>query len=149
MKRVVSFALLAVVFAGGCVPDPATRPGASVPGLTGKPAPTATPEPTPAGPTPSLTFVRPTATPLPTFFSYRVRTGDTLTSIARQFETTPRSIGYWNRDTYPSLDPDSSRYNPNDIRIGWTLLIIPRGEVDPQELTPRPASPESAEPAGG
>jgi nucleoid-associated protein YgaU len=144
MRLVVFVALLAIVVAGGCVPDPATEPGGSAPALTGEPAPTATPTPTPAGPTPSLTFVRPTATPLPTFFSYRVRTGDTLTSIARRFETTPRSIGYWNRDTYPSLDPDSSRYNPNDIRIGWTLLIIPRAEVDPQELTPRPASPGPA-----
>ena len=28
-------------------------------------------------------------------------------AIARRYRTTGRSIAYWNRDTYPSLDPDS------------------------------------------
>ncbi|HSK53152.1 MAG TPA: LysM domain-containing protein [Clostridia bacterium] len=141
-----SVGLLALaLLAAACVPDPAARPGASRP-ATGPSVRPATPEPTPPGPTPTLTFVRPTATPLPTFFAYRVRTGDTLISIARRFETTPQSIGYWNRATYPTLDPESSRYNPNDIRVGWTLLIIPRAEVDDQDLTPPPSSPE---PPGG
>lgn len=137
--------LALALLAAACVPDPASRPGASRP-ETGPTEPPVTPAPTPPGPTPTLTFVRPTATPLPTYFAYRVRTGDTLISIARRFETTPQSIGYWNRATYPTLDPDSDRYNPNDIRVGWTLLIIPRAEVDGQDLTPPPSSPE---PAGG
>ncbi len=94
----------------------------------------------PAGPTPTISFGRPTATPLPTFFVYRVQPGDTLTSIARQFETTTQSIGYWNRATRPSLDPESAAYDPNTIRVGWTLSIIPGAEVDEQELTPPPAS---------
>jgi len=101
--------------------------------------------PTPTGPTPSLTFVRPTATPLPTFFAYFVRTGDSLTSIARQFRTTPRSIAYWNRHTYPTLDPDSDAYDPNNIRVGWTLLVRPGVEVDEELLTPLPSVAPASE----
>jgi hypothetical protein len=126
-----------------CVPQPAGRvtPSAN-PGGTGaarSPEETVSPAPATAGPSPTISFGRPTATPLPSFFAYRVRTGDTMTSIARQFRTTARSIGYWNRETYPSLDPDSSGYDPNTIRVGWTLQIIPGAEVDEQELTPRPS----------
>ena len=65
---------------------------------------------------------------------------DTITSIARKHDTTERSIGYWNRDEHPTLDPESSRYNPNDIRVGWTLLLIPGVEVDPDEITPPPTA---------
>jgi LysM domain len=139
--------LVALVLAA-CVPQPVAR---GTPGSGGtSPAPTAPPaSATPAGPTPSLTFSRPTATPQPTFFSYRVRTGDTVTSIAREFETTARSIGYWNREAYPSLDPDSSRYNPNNIRVGWTLLLIPGVEVDPDEITPPPTAAPASPEAGG
>jgi hypothetical protein len=139
--------LVALVLAS-CVPQPVARrtpgPGGTSPAVTVVPA-----SATPAGPTPSLTFSRPTATPQPTFFSYRVRTGDTVTSIAREFQTTARSIGYWNRDAYPSLDPDSSRYNPNDIRVGWTLLLIPGVEVDPDEITPPPTAAPASTEAGG
>jgi hypothetical protein len=120
--------------AGRATPSPAdaaTDSGGSVGATGGLPAT--------AGPSPTISFGRPTATPLPTFLAYQVQPGDTLTSIAREFETTPRSIGYWNRDTYASLDPDSGAYNPNTIRVGWNLLIIPGGEVDEQELTPRPS----------
>ena len=64
-------------------------------------------EPTPAGPTPTPSFVRPTPTPLPAFFVYTVVRGDTLTKIAKLNGTDGRSIAYWNRLAYPSLDPDS------------------------------------------
>jgi len=126
-----------------CVPQPAGRSAQPTGGPPRSPASAVpfSPAPTPAGPTPSLTFGRPTATPLPTFLAYRVRTGDTLTSIARRFETTPRSIAYWNRAAHPTLDPDSDGYDPNDIRVGWTLLVIPGAEVDEEDLTPPPASP--------
>jgi peptidoglycan/xylan/chitin deacetylase (PgdA/CDA1 family) len=70
--------------------------------------------------------------------------GDTLSSIARTFDTTARSIAYWNRGTYPDLDPESETYRPNLIKIGWTLLLIPGAVVDPQTLpdkTPLPGSP--------
>ena len=144
---VLGIAWLLVVGALACVPQPAGRGTPLPPGTPpGSSAGTVTPsaQPSPAGPSPSLTFSRPTATPLPTFFAYRVRTGDTLTSIARQFETTPQSLGYWNRDTYPSLDPESAAYDPNTIRVGWTLRVIPGGEVDEQLLTPRPTAPAAS-----
>lgn len=124
-----------------CVPQPAGRTTTVPP--DGSAAAT-TPEPAdatvlPSGPSPTISFGRPTATPLPTFFVYRVQYGDTLITIAREFETTTESIGYWNRATRPSLDPESDAYDPNTIRIGWTLLIIPGAEVDEQELTPPPS----------
>jgi len=75
-----------------------------------------------------------------------VRSGDTITSIARKHDTTERSIGYWNRVEHPTLDPESNRYNPNDIRVGWTLLLIPGVEVDPDEITPPPTA--SSAPTG-
>jgi hypothetical protein len=96
------------------------------------PAPTATPTPS---------FVRPTPAPLPTFLVYVVAQGDSLTSIAKTFGTKAQSIAYWNRATYPSLDPDSSRYEPNRIKVGWALVLIPNGEVDPEDLPPGASSP--------
>jgi peptidoglycan/xylan/chitin deacetylase (PgdA/CDA1 family) len=132
-------ALLALTLAlSACVPDPANRPTPSP--TTAAPSLPATPSPvpTPSGPTPIPSFVRPTPTPLPTFLAYVVVAGDTLTSIARRHATTARSIAYWNRATYPTLDPDSESYDPNDIRIGWVLLLIPNAEVDPEEPPPTP-----------
>ena len=131
---------LAVVLAvGACVPD-VGRPG----GSPGSPGPaTATPGPT--GPTPPPSFVPPTPTPVPSFRAYEVVPGDTLLSIARTFDTTARSIAYWNRGSYPHLDPEAEDYRPNLIKVGWVLLIIPGAVVDPQTLpdqTPRPASPD-------
>ena len=85
---------------------------------------------------PSPTFVRPTPTPLPTFLVHVVQRGDTLTSIAKSFGTTAQSLAYWNRATYPTLDPESGRYAPNSIKAGWLLRLIPYGEVDPEDLPP-------------
>jgi hypothetical protein len=99
-------------------------------------AATATPTPTPSGPTPSPSFVRPTPTPLPTFLSYVVKAGDTLTSIAKAHGTTARSLAFWNRTTYPSLDPDSPSYDPNRIAIGWVLLLVPDVEIDEDATFP-------------
>lgn len=140
-RRLLVAGVLSAAIAQGCVPQPVGRePGPSRP----TPVATVTPPPaTPAGPTPIPTFTRPTPTPRPTFFAYRVRTGDTLITIARRFETTPDSIAYWNRATYPTLDPDSRRYNPNDIRVGWTLLLVPNKEVDPEDLPPAAGSPDA------
>jgi len=102
--------------------------------------PPACPSPT-APPTPSVepTFVRPTPSPAPTFRTYVVRSGDTLTSIARQFRTTARSIAWWNRGTYPRLDPESGSYDPNRIEVGWSLVLIPGVTVD--ETNPPTPSP--------
>ena len=96
-------------------------------------------------PTPPPSFVRPTPTPLPTFLVYIVRPGDTLTSIAREHGTTARSIAFWNRQRYPSLDPDSPRYAPNRIEVGWELLLVPDVELD--EDLPEPSPSDSASPS--
>jgi len=126
--------------AGACVPEPANR--ATPPADVGA---TPTPVPTPAGPTPTPSFVRPTPTPAPTFLVYTVKTGDTLEKIAKRYHTTVRSISYWNRATYTSRDPESSKYKPNDIKVGWTLLLIPNKETDPENLPP-PSGQPSDEP---
>lgn len=121
---------------------PATAPTSS-PGSP--PASTATPGASPGGPptaSPLPSFVRPTPTPLPTFTSYVVRAGDNLNSIARAFATTPRSIAWWNRGAYPSLDPESEQYDPNHIEPGWVLVLVPGVKVDDANPpTPSPAAP--------
>lgn len=66
--------------------------------------------------------------------SYVVVGGDTLTSIARRFSTTARSVAFWNRDRYPSLDPTSNGYAPDRIGIGWVLSVIPGTVFDEQDL---------------
>ena len=95
----------------------------------------------PSGPTPVPTFVRPTPTPMPSFFVYVVGRGDTLTSIARKFKTTARSIAYWNRSTFPTLNPESSHYAPDKIKVGWTFLLIPGVVFDPQSIPDETPSP--------
>lgn len=146
-------AILLSVVAVACVPTPANRLGPTPDGSGGI-ASEPTPIPTPAGPTATPSFVRPTPTPGSTFALYTVKTGDTLVGIARRFRTTGQSIAYWNRVTYPSLDPDSPKYRPDRLEVGWVLQILPNQEVDPEALpsvsprpTPRPTPPPpSAEP---
>jgi hypothetical protein len=140
-----SLVALLVAVAVACVPQPAGRRTQPPVAVSVAPATEAPPTAAPATPSPSPSFSRPTATPQPTFFVYRVRSGDTITSIAKKHDTTVRSIGYWNRATYPSLDPESSRFKPDDIRVGWTLLLIPGTEVDPDEITPPPTVPPASE----
>ena len=118
--------------------------GGSGAGPTGTPggssAPTLTASLSPGLPT----FARPTPSPSATFTSYVVRQGDTLNSIAKQFATTARSIAWWNRGTYPSLDPESESYDPDRLETGWTLVLIPGIEVDdtnPPTPSPGPSSP--------
>ena len=126
---------LAAVVAAGCLPG-GTRGsgGADSARATGSAAPAITASPAPTGPTPRPSFVPPTPTPEPTFVVYVVARGDSLNSIAHRFGTTGRSIAYWNRSTYPSLDPDSAGYRPGLLKIGWTLFVRPNDIVDEQDL---------------
>jgi hypothetical protein len=114
------------------------------------PGPAAGPTPSPS-PSPTLaeeTFAYPTPSPQPTFTSYTVKPRDTLTSIARLYGTTGRSIAWWNRGTYPSLDPESPAYRPDDIKNGWVLVLIPGQVVDDDNPpTPSPA-PDTPAPSG-
>ena len=81
-----------------------------------------------------------TPSPGPTFETYKVKRGDTLNSIAKKYKTTARSISWWNRGRYPSLDPEAIGYDPGTIRVGWTLVVL-RGVVvdDSNPPTPSPA----------
>lgn len=149
LVRPLLAAVLAIVLAA-CVPAPAGRVQltAGTTGPTSTPGGSDLPATTPAtgGPTTSPSFVRPTPIPGPTFLVYEVQPNDTLTSIARLFGTTARSIAYWNRARYPSLDPDSSTYEPNRIEAGWTLQLIPTAVVDEDELPDPTPTPELSSP---
>lgn len=131
--------MLGAVLAG-CLPA-AIRPTSAPPG-TPTPAPTASPTPTPTpGP--------PTPTPGPTFALYRVVRGDSLTSIAARFHTSGRSLAYWNRDRYPTLDPESARYQPDKLDAGWVLRVIPGQEYVPPPGDGETGISDSPTPADG
>ena len=118
-------------------------------------APPQTPSPTPGSPT---------LTPAPTFLLHTVVRGDTLTLLARKYDTTGRSIAYWNRAQYPSLDPESAGYQPDNLKRGWVLRVMPGMAYVPppddgetgEKVTPTPddsvdngtASPDASGSAG-
>jgi peptidoglycan/xylan/chitin deacetylase (PgdA/CDA1 family) len=122
-------------------------------GLIGEGRPATSPSTSPTfvaslGPTPEPTLGYPTPSPEPTFTAYVVHVGDSLNSIARAFSTTARSIAWWNRGTYPTLDPESPGYDPNDIRPGWVLVILRGATVDdenPPSPSPAPPTPIPSE----
>ena len=120
---VVVLGLVGTIFVGPALfGAPAPTTSSVLPSASGAAAST--------GPSVRPTFNRPTPSPAPTFLTYRVRTGDSLNSIAKKFRTTARSIAWWNRGTYPRLDPESPNYDPNTIRVGWVLVILPGIVVD-------------------
>ena len=144
--RVATLATVLALAVAACLPT-SIRP-------TPPPTPTPTPAPT-APPTPTPTPGPPTPTPVPTFAVYKVRGGDSLTSVAAKFHTSPRSVAYWNRDRYPTLDPESAKYAPNNLQVGWTLQVMPGQEYSPPpgdgetgiDQTPEPTdepSPDSS-----
>jgi hypothetical protein len=133
--------LVSVVMAA-CVPEAVGPPGSAA----SRPPGSATASPPPSGPTPVPSFVPPTPTPAPTFVTHVVVRGDSLNSIAKRFNTKARSIAFWNRAAYPSLDPESNDYSPNRIELGWSLVLIPGSIVDEGALPslipiPIPATP--------
>ena len=126
---VVLGAVALVILVPGIIPSFGSGPGSSQ--VAGQPTAT------PAGPSPVATFARPTPSPGPSFRTYRVKPGDTLDSIARKFDTDPRSVAWWNRGFYPSLDPEGPDYDPNTIRVDWELNVLPGTKVD-EENPPAP-----------
>ncbi len=138
-----------LLIVGACVPRPAdlVGPSASVGATARVTGGSEPPSPVlPAGFTPIPSFVRPTPLPAPTFLAYAVKPGDTLTSIARVFRTTPRSIAFWSRAEHPSLDPESTSYQPDRLEIGWVLLVVPDAVFDEGELLDTTPSPEGSPP---
>jgi LysM repeat protein len=138
-------AIAASLTLAGCI---ATVERSGSPGASGgsSATPLSSPVPGPTGPTPVPSFVRPTPTPAPTFLIYVVKTGDNLGTIARRYGTTARSIAFWNRGSYPTLDPEAANYRPDLVRIGWTLLLIPNVTFDEQSL-PGPSTSDSSAPS--
>lgn len=148
MRTQLALRFAAVSLVAACVPRPAALASPSDAVAAVSAAPSETPAPSPTGPTPIPSFVRPTPLPAPTFLTYTVKSGDTLTSIARVFRTTPRSIAFWSRGDHPSLDPESAAYEPNRLEVGWILLLIPDAVVDEDEL-PERTPPPTPSPAAG
>ena len=140
VRAVIVFAVLALAVLA-CAPGPnqTPSPSSAAPASPTAAATTAvasgSSSPTAGSATPPASSA-PTAGPSPSFFVYTVVRGDSLLSIARRYGTSGRSIAYWNRDTYPSLDPDSKGYDPNRIEIGWKLKLIPNVTLDDQVTTP-------------
>ena len=138
-------ALLVAVAAAGCLPT-GIRGEGSGPADSGRSAPPpATAPPAPGSPTPRPPIIPPTPTPEPTFLVYVVTPGDNLNAIAHRYRTTARSIAFWNRSTYPSLDPESAHYRPDLLKIGWTLFVRPNDVVDEQNL-PDPSASATDDP---
>ncbi len=142
LAAVAAAGLLTSVLAGcaGIATPPPSAAGSPSGTASGDPA---SPSASTAG-SPTLA-PSPSAVPSPTPVAYVVATGDTLFSIARRFDTTARSIAYWNRVTYPNLDPESTDYEPDQIRIGWTLTVWPGQEVD--EASPPPGPSPTPQPS--
>ena len=136
LRSAVGSGLVGLAIAA-CIPPAGTPPESTDAGRTLEPT-AVVPSHSPSGPSGPPSFIRPTPTPLPTFLMYVVRSGDTLTSIARRHGTTARSLAFWNREVYPSLDPDSPDYAPNRIEVGWLLRLVPNVDLDPEDL-PEPS----------
>ena len=148
--RTLLLSVALAALAAACLPPVSRSPGGSGPGASGPGVPTVAVTNGPTGPTPRPSFVPPTPTPAPTFAVHTVASGDNLNSIAKQYGTSARSIAFWNRSTYPSLDPESPDYRPNLLKLGWTLFLVPNVILTDDEAPPLPTSdiPASELPSG-
>ena len=139
--------VVTAVIVAGCLPNGSRGSAQGGFGAGGSPtatSPIETSPPAPSGPTQRPTIVAPTPTPAPTFLVHVVVSGENLNSIARTFATTARSIAFWNRTTYPSLDPESEAYRPDNLKVGWTLFLIPGVILTDDEAPPLPSDEASA-----
>jgi hypothetical protein len=144
-RRAPTLIGLAILIAvsSACLPPVSRGSGAPGPVAGDSVGPSAALPSGPSGPTPRPSFVPPTPTPAPTFAVYVVKSGDNLNSIAKQFGTSARSIAFWNRSTYASLDPESADYSPNLLKLGWTLFVVPNVILTDDEAPPLPGSEAS------
>jgi peptidoglycan/xylan/chitin deacetylase (PgdA/CDA1 family) len=145
--------VLATLVMSGCSVGATSSPAASS-GIPATPPPSASasavsnsPTPTVA-PLPTATPIRPaTPSPTPALVAYTVVAGDSLSLIARRFDTTWQSLVFWNRDRYPSLDPGSPTYDPGRIQAGWQLLLRPGVAVAYEPPLPAPSTPAPGNPS--
>ena len=129
----IGFASRSLVVGLRCSRASRCSPGACRRRVAADRSPPPTPRPTPTPDRPTPTRRRPPRPPAPTFVIYKVKSGDTLTSIAKEFKTDGRSIAYWSRVRHPSLDPESAKYAPDRLKVGWTLEILPGQAYVPPE----------------
>ena len=112
-------ALVLTVAACSTTPSPLpSAPTSAQPSATATPFGTTSPTDTPAQ----------IASPTPAGVSYVVRSGDTLSSIARAWGTTVQQLQSWNAGHYPSLASD-----PNTLEAGWVLIVS--GDPDTTPLS--------------
>ncbi|TMB54241.1 MAG: LysM peptidoglycan-binding domain-containing protein, partial [Chloroflexi bacterium] len=74
--------------------------------------------------------------------SYTVRSGDTLSLIARSWGTTVELLQAWNAGRYPSLAAD-----PGTVQVGWVLIVS--GDPDATPLPTPVVAPAPTPPASG
>jgi peptidoglycan/xylan/chitin deacetylase (PgdA/CDA1 family) len=125
--------LLAVSSCAGPAASPVTTPG-STPTIGQPGGGTVSPAPSQSGdPSPS-----PSGDPSPVAgTTYTVRPGDSLSGIARAYQTTTAQLQAWNSDAYPSL-----LTNPSVIEPGWVLIVSGDPGVTPLPApTAAPATP--------
>jgi peptidoglycan/xylan/chitin deacetylase (PgdA/CDA1 family)/LysM repeat protein len=75
---------------------------------------------------------------------YTVQSGDTLSSIARDWGTSISQLQAWNAERYPTLATD-----PNRLQAGWELIVSGDPSATPaptSAATPRPATPPPSTP---
>jgi peptidoglycan/xylan/chitin deacetylase (PgdA/CDA1 family) len=131
--------LLAVSACGGPAASPEATPGSTptigqpggrtfspAPSGSGDPRPSASPGSTPAAGT-----------------TYAVRSGDTLSSIARAYATTTAQLQAWNSDAYPSL-----LTNPSVIEPGWVLIVSGEPGITPLPAPTDPPATPAPPPSG-
>ena len=143
LARLVAGSAVVILVAGCGLGDLPARSSGSSEGPSSAPSASPVPSASPSG-SPGPTAA-PTASPQPSAFVYVVKANDSLVNLGHRFKTTGRSIAYWNRKAYPSLDPDKPTYNPNHLEIGWRLTIYP-GLIDNDgnglpDASPTPAPP--------
>jgi peptidoglycan/xylan/chitin deacetylase (PgdA/CDA1 family) len=131
-RRRTGAALVLCLLLAACGADAASAPGQATA------SPSASAEPTPTVPP---------ATATPGSTTYVVQGGDTLTSIARAWDTTVAQLQAWNGERYPDLLSD-----PDSLQAGWVLVVAGDPGATPQPtpaVTPTPPPPvESACRAG-
>ena len=101
---------LPVVAVASLAAEPSEAPVITEPPLTLPP--TGSAEPTQPQPTTAPASPAPTKAPKPTFRTYTVRSGDTLSAIAAKYDTTVSAISRLNHIT-----------DPSKLRVGQVLLI--------------------------